>query len=63
MTLDEAIKHCEEIAQDNENLSHTLWDSKEKARCEDCASEHRQLVEWLKELKTYRDARLEGEIK
>ena len=38
MTLDEAIKHCEE-----------------KALCGDaCGLEHKQLAEWLKELKGYR---------
>lgn len=44
MTLDEAIKHCEDVAED---------------RCgcaEDCVNEHRQLAEWLKELKAYREA-------
>lgn len=40
MTLDEAIKHCEEIIQNN---------------CDKCAEEHKQLVEWLKELKRYRE--------
>ena len=55
MTIDEAIKHCEEIAMDKTNLAKTLWDSKEKARCEECAEEHRQLAEWLKELKLYRE--------
>lgn len=38
MTLDEAIQHCEE-----------------KALCGDaCGLEHKQLAEWLKELKSYR---------
>ena len=38
MTLDEAIQHCEE-----------------KALCGDaCGLEHKQLAEWLKELKYYR---------
>lgn len=38
MTLDEAIKHCEE-----------------KAKCGDaCGLEHRQLADWLKELKQLR---------
>ena len=44
MTLDEAIKHCEDVAED---------------RCgcaEDCVNEHRQLAEWLRELKAYRVA-------
>lgn len=42
MTLDEAIRHCEDVAED---------------RCgcaEDCVEEHRQLAEWLKELKERR---------
>lgn len=38
MTLDEAIQHCEE-----------------RALCGDaCGLEHKQLAEWLKELKSYR---------
>lgn len=60
MTLDEAIVHCEDVAQQNETLANQYskkeqnhpverWDS-----CEKCASEHRQLAEWLKELKAYK---------
>ena len=38
MTLDEAIEHCEE-----------------KAKCGDsCGMEHKQLAEWLRELKVFR---------
>ena len=38
MTLDEAIEHCEE-----------------KAKCGDsCGREHKQLAEWLRELKVFR---------
>ena len=40
MTLDEAIKHCEEQA--------------EIIECAECAREHRLLAEWLKELKQTR---------
>ena len=49
MTLDEAIKHCEERANQD---------------CTDCAKEHRQLAEWLKELMQYRenDTKQETEI-
>jgi hypothetical protein len=36
MTLDEAIKHCEEVAD---------------SKCDECGAEHRQLAEWLRELK------------
>ena len=43
MTIEEAIKHCEEVANDRAGC------------CEDCAEEHRQLACWLKELKQYRE--------
>lgn len=56
MTLDEAIKHAEEVAKGNEKLAEFYY--KEPGRntalgdsCMDCAAEHYQLVEWLKELK------------
>ena len=41
MTLDEAIKHAEEVAAEK--------------RCEKCGEEHRRLAEWLKELKQLRE--------
>ena len=57
MTLDEAIKHCEEVAEENEHDA-TIWkktkQTKEVERCEKCAADHRQLAEWLRELKKYR---------
>lgn len=43
MTLEEAIIHCEDVANDRAGC------------CKDCAEEHRQLAEWLKELKAYRE--------
>lgn len=57
MTIDEAIKHCEEVAEKycekvEEGLTADDF-------CDSCASEHRQLAEWLKELKAYREAREE----
>ena len=55
MTLDEAIKHCEEIAMDKTNLPQTLWDSKQTARCKESADEHNQLAQWLIELKILRN--------
>ena len=39
MTLDEAIEHCEEVA---------------KSKCNTCGEDHKQLAEWLKELKQRR---------
>ena len=44
MTLNEAIKHCEEVAH---SYDDTVPDCK-------CAADHRQLAEWLKELKRYK---------
>ena len=58
LTLDEAIKHCLEVAEQN---TQGLYDvialggqnptQEEIARCEECAADHRQLAEWLTELK------------
>lgn len=42
MTLEEAIIHCEDVANDRAGC------------CKDYAEEHRQLAEWLKELRAYR---------
>lgn len=41
MTLDEAIKHCDDIAD------YDCYNEKQMK----CAEDHRQLAEWLKELK------------
>lgn len=50
MTIDEAIKHCEEVVEKNEQakkngnlLTDTIY--------EDFCAYHRQLAEWLTELK------------
>ena len=45
MTLDEAIRHCEEVA---DRCAVTDGDLK-------CEMQHRQLAEWLKELKAYKE--------
>ena len=51
MTLEEAIKHCEDVAD-------TPCFTDEEARC---YSEHRQLAEWLKELKQLREQKPKSE--
>jgi len=63
MEIDEAIKHCEEVATKNEETIayYTIQGDKEwldecEKDCLECASEHRQLAEWLRELKKYRIA-------
>lgn len=72
VTIDEAIKHCEEVAEENQRVVDTgiVFDDvtvdmlycddteeieKHLANYQKCASEHRQLAEWLRELKMYRE--------
>ena len=64
MTLDEAIKHAEEVAEKKENLTKIYKALNEDRLNEDrlsfaeeekCIEEHRQLAEWLKELKQLRE--------
>ena len=68
ITLDEAIKHCEEVAHQNEILMKRYDDASgynrshnEKIRtngakgCEQLISLYRQLAEWLRELKQYKE--------
>ena len=70
LDLESAIKHCEEVAEKQEitaksNLMEPdktkadgilrLYDADEYELCMKCAEEHRQLAEWLKELKQLRE--------
>jgi len=64
LTLDEAIKHCLEVAEeqelslnDKEMYSEMLGEdySGFEEGCQECAAEHRQLAEWLRELKKFRE--------
>lgn len=62
MTIDEAIKHCEEVAEEldmkagfeTDNERYAMSES-ERKQCKECANEHRQLAEWLRELKCYKE--------
>ena len=52
LTLDEAIKHCLEVAERQEKLKESKYISDiEVQYCDKCAADHRQLAEWLTELK------------
>lgn len=59
MTLDEAIKHCLEVAEQNETQAEK-WQEEggeqwgKTTACRECAADHRQLAEWLMELKDLR---------
>ena len=65
MTIDEAIAHEREVAEeqrkDNDNCKYkSQYGCKDCADyyskpCIECAEEHEQLAEWLGELKDYRD--------
>jgi hypothetical protein len=65
LILDEAIKHCLEVAEENDlaagtyellaennhNAYERLTAETNSSRCAECAADHRQLAEWLTELK------------
>lgn len=61
LTLGEAIKHCLEVAEQKEHDSITTTGDHEldiamKEGCIQCAADHRQLAEWLTELKELRNS-------
>lgn len=58
MTIDEAIAHCLEVAEQNETQAQKIGRQlvgsaidKYATDCRECATDHRQLAEWLMELK------------
>lgn len=65
MTIDEAIKHCEEVAEELRNVDMGELDAlycgdtecieARKNDCIECAREHEQLAEWLKELRQFKE--------
>lgn len=70
MDLESAIKHCQEVAEKQEKAAKE-WHENQVRKCElipfaemdytheneckKCAEKHRQLAEWLKELKQLRE--------
>lgn len=50
MTIDEAISHALEVAERYERMEDS-HDDNLKEECLQCAADHRQLAEWLTELK------------
>lgn len=65
MTLDEAIKHYKEVAEELRNVDMGELDAlycgdtecieARKNDCIECAREHEQLAEWLTELKQFKE--------
>ena len=58
MTLDAAIKHAKEKAEELKETAKTYPNyepyDKDHNNCLECANEHEQLAEWLEELKELR---------
>ncbi len=54
MTIDEAIAHSEEVAEEQDKYCPTPDGVSDPHK--QCAEEHRQLADWLKELKEKRQA-------
>lgn len=55
-SLDEAIAHCLEVAELNEECTRIYseqGDTIASCSCKECANDHRQLAEWLVELKRW----------
>lgn len=50
MTLDEAIRHCLKQARKLQDKADRVGDD-ESRQCMECAADHIQLAEWLRELK------------
>ena len=56
MKLEEEIKHCEKVAEDQEWMAEAYDDDSMGAKlCKECAEEHRQIAEWLRELQRDRE--------
>ena len=67
MTLEQAIQHCKDKAEElkkqhSELLERPNFDRQVVADCWECAREHEQLAEWLTKLKHYEENRASCEF-
>lgn len=60
MTIDEAISHAMEVAEGQDKCAEISVSKHAKERISKCASDHRQLAEWLQELRAYRKLEICG---
>jgi hypothetical protein len=65
--LDDAIKHCEEVAEENygkaiEYLNDREVYKHEEQKCVKCADEHMQLAEWLRDYKRLKEQEPSGDL-
>lgn len=63
LDIDTAIKHCLEVAEQNETQADKIGRQligsaidKYATDCRECAAEHRQLAEWLKDYKELKNS-------
>lgn len=65
MTIDEAIAHAKEVAEEKYNegfLCHANPDDGKLDKCVKCAQGHEQLAEWLTQLKEYQQLEEQGRL-
>ena len=66
MTIDEAIAHAREVANEQKRRSGICVQNNSEcdkfSACLKCAEEHEQLAEWLEELKSYRASVFSGDM-
>lgn len=65
LTLDEAIAHAKEVAEEKYNegfLCHANPDDGKLDECVKCAQEHEQIAEWLTQLKEYQQLEEQGRL-
>ena len=55
MTINEAIVHAREVAEENRKVCNLAWIWNNADNIKKCAEEHEQLAEWLEELKAIKD--------
>ena len=63
MTLDEAIQHAKDKAQEQRYYAYYEKKPTMYRSCISCAEEHEQLAEWLEELKEYKELEEQGLLK
>jgi hypothetical protein len=57
MTIDEAIRHAEEVAEGQDKCAEISVSKHAKERISKCTSDYRQLAEWLTEMKELKEAK------
>lgn len=56
LTLDDAIKHCLDIADGQDKCAEISVSEHAKERISQCAADHRQLAEWLTDYKELKNS-------